>query len=783
LLILLAGAAAPAQPLSAPYPAQPETAATAAAALSGWYATASTADDSIQIRAIDQTLIATIDRSQIAALLPWMDLTPSPDGPCALAFSDSGRLLFIAVQDAAPAPDGQPSDAILCYDTGTGQLSLFARLELFADDTQFPHLAAAHFKGRLYVGSSGSGGPGRVSVYSAAANTTTGTLLGSYPLPSGFTVHGLAIDRLNGLLYAATDSAMYRAPLASLPLSFTAVGSLPGGDIRALAYGDHYGATFTAGLYILESAPGSPSTLAYVPPVQAQGAQTFAPSTYAAVPQELHSLSATADGTLLAGAAAGALLISEQSDNHLSYPAFLADEFNQLIIFSRGLISPDGEPPGWVIDADTAPGAARFHPATPDGAAWAILALLMADRINQDPAALPAIRSILTRYAGLAPDGIAPSKTADGILRHWIDPATGQVRPGWDPEFATLSTALLSAAAAKARAYFPNDAIVQQAASRLVCQVRNHDGYVQPGTNSTYFKGLPGGGPDPTSGTQCFNESILWVGQLAFYGGPTSASAFTAWLNRSLWPTATFLTGRPITGDVAGAFQPAFTSLYPMLLTPAFRGSAAWQQQVANIRASNNAWTDDHGPRFNTVFSAGTTRPDWGGYHADTLGDHPGDVTTFPSLLALCASPASAVYPNPAAESVGAYNAYRRGGRQAFSTGASILYRRSDADPAYRPDTAGLPDVVLGAMGLAELLSPGSVDAALGAGYAPCNTCYANCDASTGAPVLNVNDFICFQNRFAAGDPYANCDGSTVAPALNVNDFVCFQARFAAGCP
>ena len=30
--------------------------------------------------------------------------------------------------------------------------------------------------------------------------------------------------------------------------------------------------------------------------------------------------------------------------------------------------------------------------------------------------------------------------------------------------------------------------------------------------------------------------------------------------------------------------------------------------------------------------------------------------------------------------------------------------------------------------------------------------CYANCDGSTAAPVLNVNDFVCFQGRFAAAD-------------------------------
>jgi hypothetical protein len=63
------------------------------------------------------------------------------------------------------------------------------------------------------------------------------------------------------------------------------------------------------------------------------------------------------------------------------------------------------------------------------------------------------------------------------------------------------------------------------------------------------------------------------------------------------------------------------------------------------------------------------------------------------------------------------------------------------------------------------------------------NPCYANCDGSTTAPVLNVGDFTCFLQRFAAAEPYANCDQSTTAPLLNVGDFTCFLQRFAAGCP
>jgi hypothetical protein len=61
-------------------------------------------------------------------------------------------------------------------------------------------------------------------------------------------------------------------------------------------------------------------------------------------------------------------------------------------------------------------------------------------------------------------------------------------------------------------------------------------------------------------------------------------------------------------------------------------------------------------------------------------------------------------------------------------------------------------------------------------------SCYANCDNSTTPPVLNVLDFSCFLNRFAAGDTWANCDQSTTPPVLNVLDFACFLNAFAAGC-
>jgi hypothetical protein len=62
-------------------------------------------------------------------------------------------------------------------------------------------------------------------------------------------------------------------------------------------------------------------------------------------------------------------------------------------------------------------------------------------------------------------------------------------------------------------------------------------------------------------------------------------------------------------------------------------------------------------------------------------------------------------------------------------------------------------------------------------------SCYANCDNSTTPPVLNVADFTCFLQKYAAADPYANCDNSTTPPVLNVADFTCFLQKYAAGCP
>ena len=59
--------------------------------------------------------------------------------------------------------------------------------------------------------------------------------------------------------------------------------------------------------------------------------------------------------------------------------------------------------------------------------------------------------------------------------------------------------------------------------------------------------------------------------------------------------------------------------------------------------------------------------------------------------------------------------------------------------------------------------------------------CYPDCDPNG---VLDIFDFLCFQNSFVNGEPYAcDCDTSTGPLVCDLFDFLCFQGAFVGGCP
>jgi hypothetical protein len=570
-------------------------------------------------------------------------------------------------------------------------------------------------------------------------------------------VHGLTIDRDQGVMYAASATGVYRVVLPATPAStptFTLLAN--GSDIRGLAWGDHYGAANQRGLYIL-SGTGAGSKVEFIDAGVVGLGLVVTPAVYVSTTEVWHSVAFTADGTLFVGADEDAVVLRDTGDTRLAFDAWMRDELAQATVFGRGLISPDGEPSGWVIDGDVTPGNSRFHPATPDGAAWTVCLLMMNEEINGDAAARQDVARVLTRYAGLAADGIRPVRSADGIFKHWLDPLTGNTKGTWADEYATLSTMKMVFAAARAMDRYPDDPAIVRAASRIIFRTKNWGAYLQSGSDAMAFKGLAAGGPDTSSWSVPFHEGIIFAEQAGVYGNATAQTIAAQWFNRPMWPTASYIPGKPITVQGNGQFQSAFLSLYAALVSAPYRAdlsATGWRTQVNNVRWSSGAWTDDAASKYFTVFSAGTSPS---GYNADNFGNHPGNVTTFTSLLALSAF-------GETSEAVAGYAAYRKGARQTFKTGASILYRRPTDSTSFVPNSAGLPDVALGALGLCEIIEPGSIDAVLARPYPRVEWCPVD---------LNGDGKVTIDDLYAASAVPSDLNGDG---AVNAADTACLEA-------
>ncbi|HEX2477124.1 MAG TPA: hypothetical protein VHK01_20380, partial [Lacipirellulaceae bacterium] len=89
------------------------------------------------------------------------------------------------------------------------------------------------------------------------------------------------------------------------------------------------------------------------------------------------------------------------------------------------------------------PGSAHFHPATPDAAGFALIALSALDHLDKLPDAEQRVVNILSAYAGQRP-GVSPDRSADGHFIHFMNVNTGAPAPCcWDDSYTPIGTALL----------------------------------------------------------------------------------------------------------------------------------------------------------------------------------------------------------------------------------------------------------------------------------------------------------------------------------------------------
>ncbi|WP_234042050.1 Ig-like domain-containing protein [Persicirhabdus sediminis] len=669
--------------------------AVAAAPYAGLYAHAERVSNSVVINDIDGNELARIDAAAMKQAAPWLDFSGDDYGPAGMAFTASGRQLFITlIGSPSSSNGGEPKDAILAYNHNLNELRLFAQVDL-ADELMYDiGVPVCHVGGELFVGTQDN----QVLRYLAQMNDVEGTFVESINVAGANGVTGLTADIANDQLYVSTQTVLSRLDLTNdSELVAQTLMSCP--TTKAITFARVFGAEGDEGLYLLQMN----GDIQVVPMADLQaGGEITNQQVYESTGTSLSiDISATACGRLMLASTAP-YIISAAADERMDFDSWLADEFNQYINLAKTLCWPDGEPEGWVIDAQVRDGRNRFHPPSTDTASWAVLMLMLADELNGDDDAEQLVEKILVRWAGLAADGIVAETTPDGEFHHWYDKDTGA--PTWsgdDPFTNPFSTQKIVVAALRAGEYYSSNERIVAAVQSIIGRQKNKREYV-------FSRGMCGPladdlGPRNNGGWGPGVENHGYAELMAALDPMTAHSFEYYWRDRENNQYDHYLADEPI----LHSGHAAFIGMYPRQLMTVWRNDPLWKQDFSNTLASFNAWTDDNAPAYLTVFSAGVNTS---GYNADDLNRHPDTVSHFPALLGFSMLDQNTI---PA---VAAYMAYRDGRRQllsgsdAFPNGANIVTRYSNEVPSFVMGDIALPDSAFAMFGLAELLEPGVVD-------------------------------------------------------------------------
>jgi len=476
--------------------------------------------------------------------------------------------------------------------------------------------------------------------------------------------------------------------------------------------------------------------------------------------------------------------------------AMRSDQLPRLVQYVRDAIQPNG----MVRDAlTTAPGSTPFHPATPDAAGFALLALAAADHLGLMNDAEPLAEQILRAYAGHVPE-LTPERSANGHWVHFMNISTGAYQPGWDDAYSPIGSALLVTGAQFAANHWIDNATIGALAQEL-SDTTDFNAAIHPALDGRIWLSVgASGNGDPSFGAVSpWNEYML-VMRLALREADNGRAIAVApvWMNPFNLPTRDYAGFSTLTDNPAN-YAPAFWVQQQYYFNSDFASNPAFVQFFDNHRAADELFCQGPlGQAYRYGLTAGVNPS---GYRADSINNHeqvfaPEAVAAWGDLDTL----AQWFADQPPASD----------GRLRYG-----MLRASATLPSWLPPDTALVDHLFLMFGLVESIDPlffrqrqpGQTDAdadgiadafdncpTFNPDQGPCGCSPADLTTdglANGVPdgVVTLSDFSFYLSLWSNSDPDADittdgvCDPGVGGDGVSLSDFSCYLAVWSVGCP
>lgn len=361
------------------------------------------------------------------------------------------------------------------------------------------------------------------------------------------------------------------------------------------------------------------------------------------------------------------------------------DQINRM----RAYILDAIQPSGLVRDSLVLSGNS-FHPATPDAAGFALLSLSAFDHMNKLPNAAQLAERILSAHAGQMA-GVVPARSTNGHFIHFMNLNTGApAGGGWDASYSPISTALLVAGAQFAKNHFAGNATIASLADQLTASV-DFNAAIHPSLDGRVFLDVTQQGGGSAATVRPWNEFML-VESLALRqaNNQRALAVKDKWLNVDNLPKISTGSLTTLT-DTLGRYAPAFWVQQMHFFNGDFRHSVAFETFFRNHQQVDKLYSSSVlGESFRYGLTAGVNP---GGYHADSISDHPYNV--FSPEAAAAWGDMDAMLEYFAHQPPTSDPRYKYG-----------FVRESALQPAWIPSDAGLVDHTFLLFGLVESLYP-----------------------------------------------------------------------------